>query len=422
MAGETQTTLQPILREVWPQDQIFDELNFGMPGWALMRKEDDLSVLDHLAVGYGTSQGISNSFSDAKGNKQPSSLAPFKVPPGQIYSFESVDRQVIRLSRGNKYAIIKALDRAAQQAILGWKFEASTQLWGNGGAAIGQVKSINGNQLTLTSVDDVVKFDQNMTIQAAPDDGTAATGGPTAVLGGSGIIGKVSRNISSTWHLQTKSGNWTDPTNIPGLVVNSYLFRGGNYNQGLLGIGGWLPSIDPTVGDSWCSEDRSSDPLRLAGIRVDATQLTPRQAAMRMVREALRNSADPTHYFLNPTNFESLQFELQSAGVLVMVKQTPAPIGSHSFGEPVEGISFRGAGGGEVKVFADGRVPTTYGFGLELDTFYISTAGEVPSIVADDGLTIMREEWSDSFELRVIGDLQVKCLAPGRNVRVLNLT
>jgi hypothetical protein len=217
--------------------------------------------------------------------------------------------------------------------------------------------------------------------------------------------------------LQCASGNWTDATNIPGLAVNDYLFRGGNYNNVLIGVGGWVPASDPGSTDSFYGQNRSKDPLRLGGIRIAGTTLTPREAAMRMVRESLRNSANPTHYFLNPTNFESLQFELQSAGVLVMVKQTPAPIGSHSFGEPIDGISFQGPGG-TVKVFADSRVPTGTGFGLELDSWAIKGAEAFPTLMAGDGVSMLREEWADSFEIRILGDLQTICYAPGRNTRI----
>lgn len=416
MAGDTTTTFNALLKQIWPQKEIYDLINYGMPFYAMLRKDGDLAISNHIAVGYGTSQGIGNSFSDAKGNKQPSSDAGFAVTPAQTYSFASVDRQLIRLSRGSARAIIGALDRSAQQAIYGWKFEAATQLWGNGGGAIGQVSAISGSTVTLTNVDDVVKFDRLMTLQAAPDDGTAATGGPTAVRPGSAVVGKVSRNIGSTFNLTIATGNWTDPGNIPGLAVNDYLFRGGNYGIAIMGVGGWIPSVDPVTGDNFFGTDRSVDPLRLGGIRVTATGLTPRETAMRIVREALRNSASPTHYFMNPTNFSDLQLELQSAGLQIVTKEAAAPIGTHVFGEPIDGIGFMGPRG-EIKVFADDRVPTGNVFALQMDTWYLSGGGEFPSLVAEDGLTIMREEWSDSFELRVVGDWQCFCLAPGLNTR-----
>ena len=413
MAGETTTSLSALLREVWPQDQIYDELAFGMPGYALIRKEFDLAILLHTAVGYGPTQGIANAFPDAKRNKQPSSLAGFKIPPGQIYSLASIDRQAIALSRGKPEAIIGALDRAAQQAILGWKFEASTQLWGNGGGSLSQVVAITNNQITITTPDDMVKIYVGMTLQAATDDGST----PTAPRPGQVLVGAVNAETAGTWQIQCASGNWTDAANIPGLAAADYLFRAGTYGQTLLGVGGWLPAADPTTGDSWCSLDRSKAPLQLAGIRVNATNLTPRQAAMRMVRESLRWSANPTHAFYNPTNLESLMFELQAAGNLIAIKAPPAAINGHVFGEPIDGMKFQGTAG-EVKVFGDPRVPTGTVYGLELESWYISGAGDFPVMEAGSGLALYREEWADSFELRVLGDLQVVCLAPGRNTRM----
>lgn len=417
MAADTTTSYSALLKEIWPQKQIYDMLNYGMPFFALLRKDSNLAIQNHLAAGFGTSQGVSSDFAASKANKQPESNAGFKFSAGQIYSLGSVDRQLIRLSRGDARAIIGALDRAAQQAILGWKFECATQLWGNGGGAIGQVSSVSSTNLLLTNVDDVVKFDVGMTLQAAPDDGTAATSGPTAVRPGQVVVGKVRRQVSeATAHLIPQTGNWTDAGNIPGIAVNDYLFRSGNYNNTILGVQSWIPASDPASNDNFGGQNRSLDPLRLSGLKLTATGRSPREAAMFIVREAIRNSASPTHLFENPTNFGDLQLELQQAGMQVVTKEAAAAIGTHTFGEPIDGIGFIGTRG-IVKVYADDRVPSGTVFALQLDTWYLSGAGEFPSLVAEDGLTIMREEWTDSFELRVVGDLQLFCVAPGLNAR-----
>ena len=417
MAADTTTSFQALLKQIWPQKQIYDMLNYGMPFFALLRKDSNLANKNNVAAGYGTTQGVSTSFPDAKANKQPEANAGFAFGASTIYSMASVDRQLIRLSRGDARAIIGALDRAAQQAILAWKFECATELWGNGGGSIGKVSSVSGANLLLTNVDDVVKFDRNMTVQAAPDDGSGISTPVTAVRSGSVVVGAVNRQLSATtYHLQPVSGNWTDPGNIPGVIAGDYLFRGGNYANCLQGVGAWVPSADPGSSDNFGGQNRSLDPLRLSGIKLVCTGFTPREAAMRIVREAIRNSASPTHLFENPTNFGDLQLELQAAGLMVVTKEAPATIGSHVFGEPIDGIGFIGPRG-TVKVYADDRVPTGNVFALQMDTWYLSGAGEFPSLVAEDGLTIMREEWTDSFELRVVGDLQLFCVAPGLNAR-----
>ena len=417
MPGDTTISLAAALKTIWPQTDIWDEMNYGMPLWALMRKETDLAILNDLALGYGTSQGVSNDYASAKSAKQPSSLAGYKVPPNQIYSLASVDRQTIRLTRNNTVALFGAVDRTAQQAVLAWKFDASTQLWGNGGGALGQVLSITGNQILLTNSDDIVKFDKNMTVVACPDDGSGQVTAVTAPRTGQVLIGGVGRGASSTFSLTTTTGNWTDAGNIPGLAVNDYLFRLGNYGVALLGVGAYVPAADPISTDSFCGLNRYSDPLRLAGLRLTGGTRSPREAAMYMVQEAIRNSADPTDYFLNPTNFGNLQLELQSAGYMQVIKSAPAPIGTHVFGESVDGISFMGTGR-QVKVYADARCPTGVGWGLQLDTWYISGGGDFPYLLNEDGLSMRKEEWSDGFEIEVVGDLQVMCEAPGLNTRI----
>ena len=105
MATDTTTNFQSLLKTIWSQREIYDMLNYGMPFFALLRKDSNLAYKNNIAAGYGTSQGVSTDFASAKANKQPESNAGFSFQASQIYSLASVDRQLIRLSRGDARAI-----------------------------------------------------------------------------------------------------------------------------------------------------------------------------------------------------------------------------------------------------------------------------------------------------------------------------
>ena len=412
MASASVTSYDALLKEIWPQTDIWDELYENAPLWAMLPKKTDwVGKKYHLGIGFGTTQGDGATFEKAQANKAPSSEAQFQLTTATYYSLFSIDRKLIRESRNDKGAIVAALDRQSTMAVKAWKRAQMIAVFRNHGGSVGKIAAagIAGAVITLAISGDIINFEQNMTIEVASDDGSAAV--PAGVRTGALKVLSVQRDIS----VATVTFTTTVAAGIPLAVAGDFIFKSGNYSQMLFGMPDWLPATAPVGGDSFFGLDRSKDPLRLAGIRKVVTGLQPREQLSSLAMEAFRNGAKPSHYFLNGDDYLNLQLELQSAGVLMMTKDVGAKIGTYSYGTPFEGIVVAGPGG-PIKVFPDYQEVKGTGHMLQMNTWVLAGLGDFPYFDEQDGNRILREATADSYEGRIVGDFQLGCEAPGFNV------
>lgn len=411
MAAATSTTYDALLREIWPQEDIYDLLYENNPTFAMMPKDTSFyEKIRHIALGYGTTQGVSADFSTAKANKQASLEKEFKITPVTYYSLFSIQRQLLKRSQNKKVAIAAALERESKMAFKAWKRDIALLIYGSGGGNIAQLtstQSLSGNTFTPLTATDVRHFEINMTLTSSIDNT-----GVAGVKSGSVLVTKVNRTPGS--ELVTLSQNLN--IGIPQVAVSDYIFRQGNYNAVLTGISGWIPSTDPTS-TAFFGCDRSVDPLRLGGIRVSCAGLSPREGAMKMSKEIFANGGEPTHDFRHPDDYLNLQLELMSAGVLYNVKEPGASVGKYEFGIPFEGVGYQGPSG-IVKVFPEINQFSGVANVLQMDTWKFASMGDVPYFATEDGSgRILRESDADSYEGRAVGDFQVYNEAPGFNAR-----
>lgn len=410
MTAANNTSYDALLRELWPQDDIYDLLYEDAPFFAMVQKDTTFyEKIRHVALGYGTTQGVGADFPSAKANKVGSVNAEFKITPVTYYSLFSIQRQLLRRAGNKKAAILPALERESRMAMEAWKRDVQILLWGSGVGDIGRVAvgGVSTNTITLATTSDVRHFERNMTLDVSSDN--------TGVAG----VRPVSSPLRIT-AVNRRTGVLTFSTNvttaIPGTTSNDYLYRQGNYNAVVSSVPGWIPSSDPGA-TAWFGLDRSTDTLRLGGVRTTATGLSPRAAAMKVAKELGENGGRPTHYFLSPDDYLNLQMELQSAGTLNFMKEPGAPIDKWTFGTPFEGIQLMGPKG-IIKCFFDINVPVGAGYMLQLDTWTFGSMGKVPGFDDSDGNQILREGDADAIEGRIVGDFQLWCEAPGKNARV----
>ena len=132
---------------------------------------------------------------------------------------------------------------------------------------------------------------------------------------------------------------------------------------------------------------------------------------MSLAMEVFNNGGQPTHEFRHTIDYLTLQLELQAAGnILVVKEQAEKPDGQY-FGQPFDGVQVMGPAG-PVKVFPDYNQKPGQSYMLQLDTWCLGGTGDFPYIDAQDGNRILREESADSYEGRIVGDLQLYCEAP----------
>lgn len=418
MTAASSTSFDALLRELWPQEDIYDELYDSEETFFGLVKKDTTfyEKIRHLAVGYGTTQGASASFSDARSGKSPSVQSEWKVTPVIYYSLFSIQRQLLKRAQNKKAAVLPALERESKMAIEVWRRMTSIYCWGNGVGSIGVVATgglgpvtyngivLTSSQLALATLSDIKHFEINMGLDCSVDN-----------TGAAGTLTRLTR-LQIT-NIDGENGILTFgvpiATAFPTLAAGNFLYRQGDYNSVISGVPAWVPITVPTS-TLFFGMNRAVYPQRLGGWRVSCKGLSPRAAAMKVAKVLRENGGKPTHYFLSPNDFYNLQLELQAAGPLQMIKEPGAAIDKHTFGEPFDGIQFMGPGG-MIKAFFDINVPDNYGWMLDMRPIALGTMGDVPYFVMDDGSRILRETDADAFEGRIAGDMQLWNEAPGKS-------
>src|ERR1700735_42764 len=426
MTAASSTSYSALLREIWPQTDIYDELFIINPSFYGQWANDTTfhEIIRHIAVGYGYTGGASAQFSNAKRNKSPSVESKFDITPVIYYSLFSIQRQLLRRAQNKKAAILPALERQVKMALNVWKRRQGIYLWGSGVGSVGQILTAPGgtatlsvpsgstqvlttSQIQLTNVADMKKFQKNLNVGFSADN-TGASSQRTQVV--PLLVTSLDRdNAILTFNVPVA-------TSCPTFGSTDYLYFDGDYNQVVSGLQGWIPTSAPTS-TPWFGLDRTQDVQWLSGWRVSGKGISPKAAAMKAAKVIAEADGHGTHYFLSPNDYLNLQYELESSGSLRNVKEPAAPINKYASGVTFNGIEFMGSMG-PIKAFFDINTPDGYPMLLDMDTWTFGPMGDAAYFDSEDGNEILREVDADAFEGRIVGDLQLYTEAPGRNVVV----
>lgn len=431
MTAASTTTYSALLREIWPQTDIFDELyTINQSYYGVVTKDTTFyEYIRHIAVGYGYTGGASAQFSNAKRNKSPSVESKFDITPVIYYSLFSIQRNLLRRAQNKKAAILPALERQVKMALNVWKRRQGIYLWGTGVGNVAQILTGPGgtatlnipsgttqvlttSQIQLTNVPDMKKFQKNLNVGFM-------TGNTTTDTQITQIVPLLVTNLDRDNAIITF--NVPVASSVPGIGSTStnYVCFDGDANQVVAGNYGWVPSTAPTSA-SWFGLDRTQDIQWLSGWRLSGKNKSIKAAAMAAAKVIAEADGEGTHLFLSPNDYLTLQYELESAGSLRNVKEPGASIGKYAAGVTFNGIEFMGSMG-PIKAFFDINVPDGLPMLQDLSTWTFATMGDAPYFDSEDGNEILREADADALEGRIVGDLQNYTEAPGRNV-VLTLT
>lgn len=397
-----------ILKTLYPQDSVPELIYPDSPLVALVKKDENWDG-DEYAVSnrYTASAGFSHSFPNANNNKTAPNWARFRVTDTQDYAVFSVPGRVMRATRNDRGALVRALKAGGDAAFYKMNRRLSSEIYGNGGGARARIDSGQGTAtLTLANIDDVKNFEVGDVLVSAADDGTGA--GP--VSANTGVIGSIDRTAGTLTIDPTSGATWHADFDD-----DDYLFIEGDYGQGLAGLEGWIPAAAPTSGDDWFGVDRSVDPTRQAGIRHTTSANNMRGALLDFARVLMRNGAKPSHYLLPPEAWTALITELQANSVTYdkLVAQGPkGDIAEIGF----KAVDFMTAHG-MVKLLPDNDCPPDTVFALKLDTWTLASRGALPHWDMDDNQRMVREGNADAITGRIKWYGNLVCDAPGQNGR-----
>jgi hypothetical protein len=242
----------------------------------------------------------------------------------------------------------------------------------------GRRASLSGEVVTLTNADDARNFKVGMTVVA--DDtaaGSSLRTGSTTVTAVNEDAGTVT--LASAAAITTFSDN-------------DYLFRIGDPGTCMEGLASLFPLTAPAALESFRGIDRSVDPRRLAGVRVDdtATAIEENIGLVGVKIAQVGKKADVA--FVNPIKFWEVVRRLNAK------VEYDGGGGQADYG--FEHVKIHSPAG-TIKMYSDPDCPTNRGYVGKMSTLYLKHLKGLPHIVQDDGRPNLRSTSADDIEARV---------------------
>ena len=405
------TAAQAVLKERYSKKKLNTLEYVDNPFHALVPKDENLGGKSHVwGVRGAVSSTRSATFASGQsgGNASSSIYKRFVAPHYNDFAFAYISGDAIESAKGDENALIDILTAEIDGAILSATRSLAIAEYKNGGGARGQISSgstVASQTITLANPFDITNFEVGMVLQSSTTDGTTG-----AVKGGTVTIGAMDRDAGT---LTTASGNWNAGGNIPTVATSDFLFMQGDFGAMMPGLLGYLPTTAPAVGggDSFFTVDRSSDPVRYAGLRVVGNGAPMEETILVAAARLAREQAKPDTLLMNPEDWANLEKALSGKVIYDRAVAMDAPdIG-------FEAIKIRGPKG-PIKCVADVNCPKGTGFMLQLNTWTLMSIGKAPKIFDLDNLEMLRQATSDSYEVRVGYRATLRCDAPGWNANI----
>lgn len=396
MAALDTTSASAILKEYYSNQRVTQLTYKDMPLYAMMKKVKDFYGSSYpLPMRITNPQGASATFTNAQNQKQPSNYKKFSLTRVRDYSLASIQTEAVLASETNPGAFLQLATAEIDGSIETMKRRWGWSLYGDGSGALATVSSYTGSPavITLTTVEDTVKFEVNQTVEIR----SGSTVRTLFTATSQALVTSVDRDQG----LVTLSVNSTGNSVSAGDTINVV----GDYNARVSGLAAWTPYVAPTS-TPYFGVDRTQDPTRLAGCRVQSSGKPIDEAlidaARRLGREGLGR---PDYVFMGFSKYASLE---KTLGSKVRYKDYD-----------VAGISFKGieltGPQGTLNVIPDRDCPETKAHMIELDTWGIYCLKEPVMLLDQDGNKMLRESTADSMEVRIGGYFQVGCTSPGSN-------
>ena len=409
------TTIAYLLKKVYSQREVENAVYKDNPLLALMPKEGGFTGESHIhAVRYRDQLGRAANFAaaqagtgivggGAQGAAGVSKGVQFIVTRTKNYQVYTLETEAILAGRDDKGSLMRTLTTEVDSALNNIGRDTAKALFGDGYGSIGVVSAISGaGPYTVTVGESITNFEPGMPIVCAP------TSTSTALNGGAGIVVTSVDRAAGTFNIAT------NPDSIG--TTNKFLFVMGDRGSAagvtavqdkLVGLEGWNPAAAPTAGDSFFNIDRSPDPTRLGGLRIDVSALNPEEGLVTQLALAAREGASPGYFVSSFTDIKNIHLTLGSK-----VQTEYMQVGDIGFST----IRITGPKG-DVRCIADQNAPVSVGRLLSMDTWAIKHLGDLFNMLDLDGATLAREPSNDRFEGRVAFYGNMVCYAPGRNLR-----
>ena len=363
---------------------------------------------------WGNPQGRSRDFSRAqtRGAATNSKLDDFLLTRVHDYSIATIDGETMEASKDDMGAFLDAATVEIDGALNSLTRSAAKAMFKSGHGELAQMSGTvsvsSATTITLANPAEITNFEVGMELDVASSV-TAAS----RAYGSSGN-GLLVTGVNRSTGVLTFAYAIDDATNgIPAIAAGDYLFVRGDHSGSTLtklaGLEAWMPSTAPTSGDSFFGVDRSSDPSRLAGQRLNGAGAPIEEVLTEGAALVAREGGKLTHYFMNYDKYTDLQNSLGSKVQYIDLKGDAE-------------VAFRGilinGPRGPIKVIPDQNCPANRVFGVQMDMWKLYSLNAAIRILEHDGLMLLRQPSSDGVEVRTGYYANMGCRAPGYNVNI----
>lgn len=394
MAASDLTSVAFIYKRVYSDKRQGDLAMRDHPLFAMINKEGGFNgTAFFYTVRYGNPQGVSATFSSAQSGAASSKGLQLQASRKTKYGVITLNGEAIAASEGNQGAFYDLVTTETDGVLAEMGDSLAFELYREGYGQRGRRSSASTNVITLTNADDARNFKVGMSVSA---DDTAAG---TSLRTGSTTVTAVDED-AGTITLASAAA-------ITGFADNDYLFRLGDTGGSacLEGLEALNPLTTPTPSESFRGVDRSVDPRRLAGVRVDDTATSIEENAGLVAVKIAQVGKKADQIFLNPIKFWEVARRLGAK-----VEYDGGGNADYGF----ESITVH-TPAGSLKCYSDPDCPTNRGRVLSSKSHYIKHLKNLPHIIMDDGNRSLRSTTADDIEARVRSFCNYIQIDPGAN-------
>ncbi len=353
----------------------------------------------------------SRTFADAQSERFPSSSVKYSLTRAKDYATGRLDAETMHASSNEKGAWLRALQREQANTLMTLQKRTAIALYRNHGGSIGRMGSVidvdgTNDVLVLENKSDVINFSRGQALNFATTDGTSGS-----ILTGDAYVSKLDFDngyihIAASPTALGTPGNYA--TIVTGESETEYIFNKGDFGVAFRGFESWIPLTAPSSGEDFLGIDRSVDPMRLSGHRINDTSLSYEELVQELAARITYSSGGGMPdlvCYMAPMQVK--QFALEMG---VKVVRDPGGTAKTGFrGIMVDTVA------GSIEVLGDPACPENRMFLLDMSTWKFHHLKGLPHLVEDDGLARLRVADADqvAFRYRLWGNLA--CTAPGRN-------
>ena len=377
MAASDITSVGYIYRRLYTDEATGDLAMRDHPAFKMAAKKPGFTGSAFFyPIRYGNPQGISGTFSSAQSGAASSKGLQLQASRKAKYGVITLNGEAMAAAEG-KGAFLDLVQQETDGVLEEMGDSLAFDFYRDGSGQRGRRSSASTNVITLTTADDARNFKVGMTVIASANaDGSSPRTGSTTVAAVDEDAGTVTLTSAAA---------------ITSFANNDYLFRLGDPATCVEGLASLFPLTAPSTSESFRGVDRSVDPRRLAGVRLNDTS-TPIEENVGLVAVKISQVGKKADVcFLNPINFWAVvrrlnaKVEYEGAG------------GKADYGFEFVNIH---SPAGTLRMYADADAPTNRFYVGKMSTLYIKHLRGLPHIVTDDGRPSLRSTSADDIEAR----------------------